>query len=78
MILSRHAKNNMKLYGIDEDDISATMEKPDFSGKEGAKATAVRKFAGRFSGYPLKVVYEECEGGIFVITAYPLKKKLWR
>jgi hypothetical protein len=78
MILSRHVKNNMKLYGIDEDDISAAIEKPDFTGEEGAKTTAVKKFAGRFSGYPLKVVYEESDRGIFVITAYPLKKKLWR
>ncbi len=61
----------MKLYGIDEDDISVAIGKPDFTGEEGAKTTAVKKFAGRFSGYPLKVVYEESGRGVFVIRRIP-------
>jgi len=39
---------------------------------------AIKKFQNRFSGYPIKVVYEKRENEPFIITAYPLKKKLWR
>jgi len=42
------------------------------------KTIAIKKFSGKYSGYPLKVVYEKREEELFVITTYPLKKKLWR
>jgi hypothetical protein len=32
----------------------------------------------KFSGYPLKVVYEKVEDEIFIVTVYPLKRKIWR
>lgn len=78
MRLSRHARNNIRLYGIKENEIVDTMELPDFSEKEGNKTIAVKKFLNRFSGYPLKVVYEKRGNDIFVITAYPLKRQQWR
>ena len=78
MKLSRHARNNIKLYEIADDDIRKTIEVPDIIEKEGIKTIAIRKFEGKYSGYPLKVVYEETRGGVFVITTYPLKKKMWR
>ena len=78
MKLSRHARNNIKLYEIAEDDIRKTIEFPDMIGKEGLKTIAVKKFSGKYSGYPLKVVYAKREKELFVITTYPLKKKLWR
>lgn len=78
MKLSRHARNNIKLYEIADDDIRKTIEVPDIIEKEGIKTVAIRKFKGKYSGYPLKVVYEKTHKGVFVITSYPLKKKMWR
>ena len=68
-------KNNMRLYGISEEDIQNTIETPDYREKQTqtGKVIAHKVFAERFSGYPLKVVYEEAEE-TFVITAYPVKK----
>jgi len=76
--LSRHAKNNIKLYDIDENDIRKTIEFPDNIDKEGTKTIAIREFSRKYSGYPLKVVYERTKEDMFIITTYPLKKKLWR
>lgn len=78
MKLSRHARNNIKLYEIADDDIRKTIEVPDIIEKEGLKTIAIKKFSGKYSGYPLKVVYEETHDSVFVITTYPLKKKMWR
>lgn len=78
MILSRHAKSNMKLYGIHADEILKVIQSPDFTDREGSKTIAVKKIPNKFSNYPLKVVYEKIEKEVFIITAYPLKKKLWR
>ncbi|HUT54574.1 MAG TPA: DUF4258 domain-containing protein [bacterium] len=74
----RHARNNMRLYGIGEADIVAAMNDPDREEMEGQKRVALKKFGERFGGYPLKVVYEGTEEEALVITAYPLKRKLWR
>lgn len=78
MRLSRHARSNIKLYEIAEDDIRKTIEFPDIMEKESSKTVVTKKFGGKYSDLPLKVVYEETKKGVFVITAYPLKKKLWR
>lgn len=78
MKFSRHARNNMRLYNISERDISEILDLPDILDREGIKMIAIKKYQNRFSGYPLKVVYEKREDEIFIITAYPLKKKLWR
>jgi hypothetical protein len=75
---SRHARNNMRLYNISEKDISETIGLPEVVDREGIKMIAIKKFQNRFLGYPLKVVYEKRENESFVITTYPLKKKLWR
>lgn len=63
---------------IVEHDIRKTIEFPDIIKKESLKTIAIKKFSGKYSGYPLKVVYEKREEKLFVITTYPLKKKLWR
>ena len=78
MKLSRHARNNIKLYEIAGDDIRKTIEFPDIIEKESLKTIAIKKFSGKYSGYPLKIVYAKREKELFVITTYPLKKKLWR
>ncbi len=76
MRISRHARNNMRLYKIGEGDILEAIKSPDMSDKEGNKMIAIKKFQNKFSDYPLKVVYNEDEN--FIITVYPLKKKKWR
>lgn len=78
MKFSRHAKNNMRLYNIAEEDIMKTIEAPDSKSSEGNRLTALKQFSNKFSGYDLKIVYEKSGGSITVITAYPLKKKHWR
>lgn len=70
---SRHARNNMRLYGILEEDIIDVIQSPDHIKTEGGKAVAIKKFADRFSGFPIKVVYIDDDEN-FIITAYPLKK----
>ena len=78
MEISRHARNNMRLYNISERDILNAIDSPDVSGREGDKMVAVKKFQDKFSGFPLKVVYEKIGNELFIITAYPIKKKMWR
>ncbi|MFZ6017358.1 MAG: DUF4258 domain-containing protein [Nitrospirota bacterium] len=70
---SRHARNNMRLYDISEKEIIDAIRSPDYIEKIGIKVTVHKIFPNRFSGFPLKVVYEE-KDEIFIITAYPLKK----
>ena len=78
MKISRHARNNMRLYKISEKDIMSAVESPDVFTKEENRMVALKKFRNKFSGYPLKVVYEKIEDEIFLLTVYPLKKKMWR
>ena len=78
MEISRHARNNMRLYNIFEKDILAAIDSPDVSGKEGEKVVVMKKFQDKFSGFPLKVVYEKMGNELFIITAYPIKKRIWR
>ena len=78
MEISRHARNNMRLYNISERDILNAIDSPDVSGSEGGRVVAVKKFQNKFSGFPLKVVYERIGNELFIITAYPIKKKIWR
>jgi len=78
MEISRHARNNMRLYNISERDILNAIDSPDLSGREGDKVVVVKMFQDKFSGFPLKVVYEKIENKLFIVTSYPLKKKMWR
>ena len=78
MEISRHARNNIKLYNISEGDIMDAIESPDVTGKEGDKVVVMKKFKNKFSGFPLKVVYEKIGNQHFIITAYPIKRKMWR
>jgi len=75
MILSRHARNNIRLYGIEIGEIDTAITSPDEFKREGIKHMALKQFPNRFSGFPLKVVYLKKGQEIFVITAYPLKGK---
>ena len=73
MRFSRHARNNMRLYKIAEQDIIKAIEEPDSTSREGGRLTAFKHFSKKFSGYSLKVVYERVKKDI---TAYPLKKNI--
>ena len=75
MKLSRHVRNNMRLYKITEKDIMETVESPDSTDREGGRLTALKEFKSRFSGFPLKVVYNKSDGELTIVTAYPLKKR---
>lgn len=77
MKLSRHVRNNMRLYAFGIDDIQSAISTPDKLERVEENMVAIKLFAGRFSGYPLKVVYKNI-GEIYVITAYPLKKAFKR
>jgi len=68
----------MRLYNISEKDILNAIDSPDVSGREGDKVVAVKKFQDKFSGFPLKVVYEKIGNEPYIITTYPIKKKMWR
>ena len=60
------------------DDVSAALNSSDIIETEGDRIVAIKRFQGRFSGYPIKVVYEKQGEDTLVITAYPLKKKYRR
>ena len=78
MEISRHARNNMRLYNISEKDIQSAIDLPEASGQEGGRVVVMKKFQDKFSGFPLKVAYEKIGNELFIITAYPIKKKMWR
>lgn len=77
MKISRHARNNLRLYKIGDADLISALASPDREAREGERRVAIKKFPGRWGGYPLKVVYQETGEGTLIITAYPLKKKHW-
>jgi hypothetical protein len=68
----------MRLCKISENDIMETIESPDLTQREGNKLIALKEFSNRFSGYPLKIVYERTGDEMRVITAYPLKRRYRR
>jgi hypothetical protein len=78
MKISRHARNNMRLYKVSERDIIDAIESPDVLAKEENRVVVMKNFQRKFSGYPLKVVYEMVEKEIFILTVYPLKRKMGR
>ena len=68
----------MRLYKVSERDIIAAVESPDVSAKEENRMLVMKNFEDKFSRYPLKVVYEMVEKEIFILTVYPLKRRMWR
>lgn len=76
MKLSRHTKNNMRLYKITEKDIIEAIESPDSTDIEGDKLIVLKRFPKKYSQYPLKVVYTKTKGEITIVTAYPLKRRV--
>ena len=77
MRISRHARNNMRLYQISRDEIEESIKTPDERDKEGRYHVAYKIFSDRFSSLPLKVVYA-VDKEPFVVTVYPVRGTRWR
>ena len=77
MRFSRHAKNNMRLYGISIADVEMVLAAPNQRDQEGIYLIAYRQFFRRFDNLPLKVVYV-IEDELVIVTVYPLKKSYRR
>ncbi len=75
--VSRHARNNMRLYGILEREIVDAVLSPDSATFAKDKRVVLKICQGRFSGFPLKVVYKKGHE-VLIITAYPLKRPFRR
>ena len=75
IVFSRHAAGRMRLYGIEEADVVATIRAgsvvPDFAS---GKAALVNEDLSEKYGYPLKVVFSRDSDRIVVITTYPMKR----
>ena len=74
---SRHAKNNMRLYGITAAEIELVLMAPEKRSQEGEYLIAYRQFFRRFGGFPLKVVYV-IEDDAVIVSVYPLKRSYRR
>ncbi|MDI6788724.1 MAG: DUF4258 domain-containing protein [Planctomycetota bacterium] len=74
MRLSRHAKNNMRLYGITEEEIEEVINSPERHQYERNYQISLKSLSGRFGGLPLKVVFVAEKDEAVIITAYPLRK----
>src|SRR2546422_6436589 len=73
MRISRHARNNMRLYGIQEQEVDDAIEVPDRTEREDRYHVVYKTFHGRFGDKPLKVVYI-LEDDVVLITVYPLRR----
>jgi hypothetical protein len=76
IIFSRHAKRRMALYGISREDVLKTLERGRraTTGELGRNESIDQRLTGKY-GYPIKVVFNEEQGRLTVVTAYPLKKE---
>ncbi|MFQ5674394.1 MAG: DUF4258 domain-containing protein [bacterium] len=71
---TRHAKNNMRLYNISEDDVNAVIDKPDEASEQKDKTISIKHIENRFSNMPLKVVHGRKKEVTIIITTYPVRK----
>ncbi|MGB2803429.1 MAG: DUF4258 domain-containing protein [Candidatus Zixiibacteriota bacterium] len=76
--LTRHAKNNVKLYEIGLEDIEEVLEKAKIRDTEEDRHIAIKRIKRKFGNLPLKVVYMIENDDKIIITAYPLKKTFKR
>jgi hypothetical protein len=70
--ISDHARQRIKRYGLDEKLVIAAMRNPDeiMEGYEG------RKIAHKsLNHYILRIIYEEYDDEIVVVTVYPAEKR---
>ena len=57
--ISRHAKNNLRLYKISINDIKSSINSYNSSYNEDDKLIYIKIFKNRFNNYPLKVVTKQ-------------------
>lgn len=76
IVVSDHAKRRIKKYGFEEIFIVETIKRPD----EVVDGYGGKKIAQKnLNNYILRVVYEEHENELLVITVYPAEKeRYWR
>lgn len=68
---TRHARRVTRFWGIQHEDILATLREPDrVFPTEKSRQNAVKQLGGRF----LRVTYTEAEDHILVITVTPRKR----
>ncbi|MFO0795594.1 MAG: DUF4258 domain-containing protein [Candidatus Brocadiaceae bacterium] len=72
---SRHARRRMRLYKVDEYDVTETVNTYEANNLlTTGRYEVINKQLIEKYGYPLKVVYQKENTGIVVITAYPVRK----
>lgn len=76
--LTRHAKNNVKLYKIRLEDIEEVLEEAEIKDTEEDRYIAIKRIKRKFGNLPLKVVYMIENDDKIIITAYPLRKTFKR
>lgn len=76
MRITRHARNNIRLYHIAIADVEQTIQRPEWVEHEENRISAYRAFPGKHHEQPLKVVYSIEGSEIILITAYPLRRKV--
>lgn len=72
--LTRHAKNNMRLYNISEDDVKTVIDEPDSVIEDKDKVISIKHIENKFANMPLKVVYSGDNDATLIITTYPVRK----
>lgn len=77
MRFSRHARNNMRLYGITAEDVELILSMSHHRDQEGEYLIAYRHFVRRFGDDPVKVVYV-IEDEPVIVSVYPLKRSYRR
>ncbi|OGH60368.1 MAG: hypothetical protein A3G34_10025 [Candidatus Lindowbacteria bacterium RIFCSPLOWO2_12_FULL_62_27] len=70
--LTRHAKNNLRLFRIDRSDVDQTIDPSNKVADEGKYTIYLKQFPAKYGGLPLKVVTNDPDKA--VISAYPLKR----
>ncbi len=72
--ISRHAKNNMRLYKISKDELLSVIEQPQKFIRENDKFIAISHLKTKLQDRMIKVVYVIEKNTKIIITVYPLRK----
>lgn len=75
ILISKHARARMKVYGFDEDTIFNAVEHPDEIVEGYAERLVAHKNLNHFI---LRVVYEKYGDTLVVVTVYPAEKGRYR
>jgi hypothetical protein len=70
---SRHSRRRMRLYGITEHHIEEVIREGQLEVMDSGRM-AFTAIVGGSLALPIRVLCRKIEGGLLVVTAYPLKK----